>query len=38
MGQRDAGNAVGQQKVQVFLQHPFLEKGANLHQLVTQFE
>jgi hypothetical protein len=37
-GQGDARDAVGEQKIQVFLQHPLLEMLANLHHVVTQFE
>jgi hypothetical protein len=37
-GQGDARDAVGEQEVQVFLQHPLLEKLSNLHHVVTQFE
>jgi hypothetical protein len=37
-GQGDARNAVGEQEIQVFLQHPLLKKSANLHHVVTQFE
>jgi hypothetical protein len=38
MRQGDARNAIGQQKVQVFLQHGFLEKLLNFHRLVTEIE
>jgi hypothetical protein len=37
-GQGDARDAVGEQEIQVFLQHPLLKKSANLHHVVTQFE
>jgi hypothetical protein len=37
-GQGDARYAVGEQEVQVFLQHPLLKKSSNLHHVVTQFE
>jgi hypothetical protein len=37
-GQGDTRDAVGEQKVQVFLQHPLLKNSANLHHVVTQFE
>ena len=37
-GQGDARDAVGEQEVQVFLQHPVLKKSTNLHHVVTQFE
>jgi hypothetical protein len=37
-GQCDAWNAVGEQKVEVFLHHPLLKNMANLHHVVTQFE
>jgi hypothetical protein len=38
MRQGDARNAVGQQKVEVFLQHCFLEKLLNFHRGVTEIE
>jgi hypothetical protein len=37
-GQGDARNAVGQQEVQVFLEHGFLEKLLNFHRVVTEIE
>jgi hypothetical protein len=38
MRQGDARNAVGQQEVQVFLEHGFLEKLLNFHCLVIEIE
>jgi hypothetical protein len=38
VGQSDAWNAVGEQKIQILLQHPFLKPSANLHHVVTQVE
>jgi hypothetical protein len=37
-GQGDARDPVGEQEVQVFLQHPFVKNLTNLHHVVTQFE
>jgi hypothetical protein len=37
-GQGDAGNAVGEQEIQILLQHPFVKNLPNLHHVVTQFE